>query len=407
MGKRIGTNRSERRSKVTVEELLAMVPQDILEGLSMDLEVDKGVKKLKGRYLFMLILYSLFASDRLSLRVMEDNYSNPVLAGLLPAIASDRVRWTGIRDRLTKIKVDFFKTIYEGLHARIATQYEGDGPLVKRYDSTMVASFAHLLEGMKVGNGSHGKTQVKYTTEYSGDFLLRTDFHSEQHMLAEETALDRSISGAIAQKDGITVFDRGLKSRATFVKYERQGRPFITRLSNNARYQTIRPYTLDDGFQDTHSLEFLFDQMVNLYGNGTRLERTDFRLVSFKEKKKDKELLFLTNIKDLPACEIAQTYRKRWDIEVLFRFLKQEMNLTHLVCNHPNAIQVMLYMTMIASMLLLVYRKGNRIKSYKHTKLEFHKELLALIITQALELQNEKQWILTNLKAVTDGKRLF
>jgi hypothetical protein len=91
MDKRVGTNRSERRRKVTVEELLGMTSQDELEGLSMDFEVDKGVKKLKGRYLFMLILYGLFASDRLSLRVMEDNYSNPVLAGLLPAIASTRI----------------------------------------------------------------------------------------------------------------------------------------------------------------------------------------------------------------------------------------------------------------------------------------------------------------------------
>jgi hypothetical protein len=90
-----------------------------------------------------------------------------------------------------------------------------------------------------------------------------------------------------------------------------------------------------------------------------------------------------------------------------FSFPYKEMNLTHLGCNHPNAIQVMLYMTMIASLLLLVCRKENQIKSYKHTKLGLHKEVLALIITQALEEQNEKRWILGNIKAVTVGRRLF
>jgi IS4 transposase len=40
------------------------------------------------------------------------------------------------------------------------------------------------------------------------------------------------------------------------------------------------------------------------------------------------------------AKEIAQAYRRRWDIEVFFRFLKQELNVSHLVSLNTNAIQV-------------------------------------------------------------------
>lgn len=69
-------------------------------------------------------------------------------------------------------------------------------------------------------------------------------------------------------------------------------------------------------------------------------------------KGEDKTLSFLTNVWDVEAPSIAQIYKSRWDIEVLFRFMKQEMNLTHFVCNEPNAIQVMLYCTMITSMLM-------------------------------------------------------
>ena len=59
-----------------------------------------------------------------------------------------------------------------------------------------------------------------------------------------------------------------------------------------------------------------------------------------KRVTKFKASFFLINILDLPAETVAEIYRRRWEIEVFFRFLKQEMNFTHFVCNDSNAIQV-------------------------------------------------------------------
>ena len=60
---------------------------------------------------------------------------------------------------------------------------------------------------------------------------------------------------------------------------------------------------------------------------------------------------FLTNVLDLGAEEVAQLYKERWEIEVLFKFMKQEMNLRHFLCHDANAIEVMIYCTLIATML--------------------------------------------------------
>ena len=87
----------------------------------------------------------------------------------------------------------------------------------------------------------------------------------------------------------------------------------------------------------------------------------------------------------MDAPTIAELYRKRWDIEVFFRFLKQEMNLTHFVCNDLNAIQVMIYCTLITAMLILVYKKQNNIKSYKIAKIRFFKELQAAVTLELIE----------------------
>ena len=93
----------------------------------------------------------------------------------------------------------------------------------------------------------------------------------------------------------------------------------------------------------------------------------------------------MTNVLTLDAPAIAQVYRQRWDIEVFFRFLKQEMNLTHFVCNDLNAIQVMIYCTLIAAMLVLVFKKLNGIKSYKNAKTRFVKELDASVLLELID----------------------
>ena len=129
---------------------------------------------------------------------------------------------------------------------------------------------------------------------------------------------------------------------------EEENTLFVTRLHYNARFEVIRPYRPNDFYSDNEELEFMQDSVVKLYKSGhNNLTQNEFRLIQFHLKKDGKNIYFLTNVWDIDAADIAYIYKKRWDIEVLFRFMKQEMNLTHFVCNEPNAIQVMLYLSLI------------------------------------------------------------
>lgn len=89
-----------------------------------------------------------------------------------------------------------------------------------------------------------------------------------------------------------------------------------------------------------------------------------------------------------PAQLVADIYKRRWDIEVLFRFLKQEMNLKHLISYNPNALQSIIYINLIAAMMILIYRKYNSIKSYKIAKNRFFKELQGVILFDYLSRPN-------------------
>jgi IS4 transposase len=113
---------------------------------------------------------------------------------------------------------------------------------------------------------------------------------------------------------------------------------------------------------------------------------SSLRLVVVQSKAEEgKEYWFLTNDFKLTAKEIAQAYRRRWDIEVFFRFLKQELNASHLVSLNKNGIQVILYMTLIAAMMVLIYKKANNI-GYKTAKRRFTMEIrdltIAMIVVQ-------------------------
>lgn len=377
---------------VSVKELLDLIPEELITSLAKEIAVDKWVKKLKAGYLFKLVMFSMLSSERLSLRIMEHNFEDPLFQALAPSLEANNIGWTGIRDRLMNVNSLFFQKLYETVYQRADKLYGKKrlaGYHIKRYDSTMIATFSHLLDGMKAGNSKKGKRQVKLTTEFSDDFLIQMTFYDDQAHLSEETALKEVIKNADSNNEDVHVFDNGLKSRKTFKEFTENEILFVTKLGRNPRFELQGPYYQDDGHQDTDELEFIQDAIVKLYGNGKQLCDTKFRLIQYRVKNKGITLNFLTNVWDISAFDIAYIYKTRWDIEVLFRFLKQEMNLTHFVCNDSNAIKVMLYCSLIVATLILIYKKQNNIKSYKKAKIKFFKELLYTILLEALEHPSE------------------
>jgi len=94
----------------------------------------------------------------------------------------------------------------------------------------------------------------------------------------------------------------------------------------------------------------------------------------------------VTNILDLDAYLIAAFYKQRWEIELFFKFIKQNLNVKHLVSRNINGIKVMIYMTMILAILILAYKKLNKIIGYKIAKLKFEIDLDNTIIKEIVLL---------------------
>ncbi|MEQ2509374.1 transposase [Segatella sinensis] len=82
----------------------------------------------------------------------------------------------------------------------------------------------------------------------------------------------------------------------------------------------------------------------------------------------------ITNDFDMTPQEIAFCYKKRWDIEVYFKFLKQNLNFSHFLSTNENGIKVILYMTIITSMLVMIYKKENEL-GFSIAKFNFYLEM--------------------------------
>jgi hypothetical protein len=379
--------------KIGVEELLGLIPESKLNELAVSTEVDHSVKKLKGHVLFKLLLYSVIKSERVSSRVIEAFFNSRSFQFLADLPLQSKTRHSSISERLAHVEVSFFEKIYEYVVRELGSKYvahSAQGQKIKRFDSTIVSLSSRLLHiGMsndsKSGPGKrdNGLKQVKFTVGFDGLLPHQVDCYLEQNYLNENLALSETILNQRAPYEGITVFDRGLRGRKTFVLLCEENVKFVTRLDERLRYETIE--VLNTLLSQTETLDIQQDLKVYLFTSNTKIKQP-FRLVIATNRNTGKILYFLTNIFEYSALEITEIYRKRWDIEVFFRFLKQEMNFSHLVSRNENGITVMFYLTMIAAMLVLIYRHVNQLSGYKIVKLQFVNELEFSLIKDIVTL---------------------
>jgi hypothetical protein len=359
------------------QEVINLIPDQYLTFLSAETQVDYKVQKLSGKVMFKLLVYSLLAAQRGSLRTMETIFSSYTFQSFAHIGPGMQTRYNSIRDRINTIQADFFEKLFYTCYDLFACYLKRKDHLVLRFDSTMVALSGKLLTiGMRVGSNT-SKKQLKFTIGFDGLLPTTGKLFHQQKELSEDITLRQTILQASLGGDDMAVFDRGLQKRATFAEFDDGQIQFVTRLKTNALFEVVEklPLPAPPADEPAASVAIHYDEWVHLYGTGNKLLRHPFRLIRATILASKEEIWFLTNIKDLTAFEIATIYKLRWDIEVFFKFLKQELNFNHVLVRSENGIKVMLYTSLLTAMLLLVYKQVNKLKGYKIPKLRFVVEL--------------------------------
>jgi transposase len=381
--------------KVSVNELLGFIPEALLSDLSTSTKVDHYSKVLHGKKVFYLLLYSIIDNERLSQRTLEDTLNYSGFKAVFNLDESETVRRSSISERLSKIDANYFKEIFQYMYDRFSQSYnqqERDKYNLIRVDSTIVSEAAtKLKEGI---DQNSGKKLIKFSISFDGILPAGVKVFNKQCYSAEDNALSEAILNQVkkdSEHRNIYIIDRGVQSTRTMKEFDQSHIKFVIRAKENRKHEEIKSLIEENQDLDIGDNFLIKDSIINLYtgapiknkrGNTYfREEKVEnkFRLVVVKNKEnREKEFWFITNDFELTAKEVAQYYRKRWDIEVFFRFIKHELNVSHLVSLSKNGMEVMIYMTLIAAMLILVYKKANDL-GYKTAKRRFGLELRELI----------------------------
>lgn len=367
-----------------VKDLLNLIPQEELEFLAAETNVDYQVKKLNGITIFQLLIFSYLSPQKISLRIMEEFFKSMKFQ-IISGIKDKTTRYNSIRDRICNMNPDFFEKIFKTLFDRFNVLLDEKEAII-RYDSTMIGISSKLVEwGMKVGSKTN-KVQLKYTFGMKGSIPCDVKIFDNQKELSEDMAIPKTILSDDISKTGIIVFDRGVQSRQAFNDFTKSDRLFVTRANTFINYRIIKKNNITQSTTDEDTLFIEEDLIVLLKSKNAKWGEQSYRLIKARIKETKESIYFLSNIETLTPLEIAAIYKKRWEIEVLFKFMKQHLNFKHLVSRNKNGIKIMLYITLIVAILIIAYKKINKIINFKIALFKFSEELDRSITKQIVIL---------------------
>jgi hypothetical protein len=391
--------------KVTIQKILELIPENLLSRLAKDTKVDYCAKVLYGERIFNLLLYGLLTTERTSQRTLEDLFESELFKTLFCYGPSMTISRSSISTRLSVIDPEFFRLAYEHIYVEFSKHFpepEQQKHKIIRVDSTMVAETCNKLKkgltpGDKKASGGDKTKQVKLTMAFDGLTACNAKLFTDSCYCSEDLAIPELIVKDACKTDSqlnIYTFDRGVASTKAFADFNKKEIRFVGRLKTNRRFHVVKSDQLSEAQKDLGELHLLSSQVVNLSGKHAFDYGQRYRLIIAERKIKTDQILpgtkanprktedlfyFVTNDLELTPLEIAEIYKQRWEIEVFFRFIKQELNASHFISVSENGIKVMLYMTLIASMLLLLYKKLNEL-GYKTAKRRFTMELWQTLV---------------------------
>jgi len=148
-------------------------------------------------------------------------------------------------------------------------------------------------------------------------------------------------------RGSIIVMDRGYNDYDLFGSWTERGIYFVTRLKENAVFRVVKKLRVPE------RSNVLDDQLIEL--TGFRANKTCphvLRRVVVWDEVNEREIVLLTNHLDFGATTIAAIYKDRWEIELFFKTLKQNLRIKTFVGTTPNALLIQIWTALIALVLL-------------------------------------------------------
>ena len=256
-----------------------------------------------------------------------------------------------------------FEAIYRDLYDTYRTTLSSDSrsrktpKWMKRLqiiDSTTITLFSNLIFK---GVGRHPKTGKK-----KGGIKVHTVIHANEGVPSDIKFTSAATNDSFMLKPSalckgdIMAMDRAYIDYGKFQQLTERGVIYVTKMKKNLRYSILS----DIMYQSTKGLMEVIIQHVEFVKQVKDGEtiRHKSRIITYVDEKKRKLISLLTNDMESDPEEIIAIYRQRWEIELLFKQIKQNFPLKYFYGESANAIKIQIWVTLIANLLLMVMQKG-------------------------------------------------
>jgi IS4 transposase len=209
-------------------------------------------------------------------------------------------------------------------------------------------------------------------------------------------------------KGDIMAMDRAYIDYEKFEQLTQRGVIYVTKMKKNLKYTILSDtmYQTPDGLMEVRiqNVEFVRQK------KGGETIHHKSRIISYVDVKKRKLISLLTNDMESDPEEIVAIYRQRWEIELLFKQMKQNFPLKYFYGESANAIKIQIWVTLIANLLLMVMQKGlTRKWSFSGLATMVRITLMYYVDFYSLFNNPEKEWeiILSKASGAPSGPSLF
>ena len=288
-------------------------------------------------------------------------------------------RREGLRDLIACLNSQSSKLYHVGLRQRVSRSTLADAN--ERRDSALFEALGHRLTEMALmlyqdHDIGLGLKEPLYAMDSTTIDLCLTlfpwaDFRSTKAGIKAHTVID--LRGAIPvmltittgkvsdvslldsltlPKGSIVVLDRGYVDFARLHRLVQRECSFVVRAKDNLSFNCIEAHPINE------KTGVWSDQTIVLTGERSRqCYPKPLRRVRFYDAVSTLELVFLTNRLDLSALTIAAIYKQRWQVELFFKWLKQNLNVKHFFGNSLNAVRSQIWIAVCTYLIALLAHK--------------------------------------------------
>jgi len=392
-------------------QVLALVNKNKFKGLVNKHGADRYYKKFTTWTHFVSLMFGIYSRCDSVTEIVEGMIGCVGKLGHfgLSEVPPKSTITDGNRERDSK----FFESLYFSLVKRYSSFLSSSRTIglgVKELfivDSTTIQLFSSLVfKGVGRNPKDGGKKKGGLKVHMLIDALQ--DVGKFVKITAAKVHDSKFLNDLVLNPFSMVVFDKAYNHYKLFAKWTESQIWFVTRMKDNAVYEVVK--TVSENKIPEGKAGVLKEEKVNLCYKLKQKDKVFLKLLLRRityQDDKGRIYVFITNNMELTAQDIADIYKQRWQIELLFKKMKQNFQLHCFYGESENAICIQIWCTLIAQLLLTVLqRKTETQKAFSTIACLVRQHLLSYLNLEEL-LKNSKRFYEKYSKTVDYSNSLF